>query len=195
MRRLVIASRNPGKLEEFRWLLRDVPVEVVPLSSFPDAPELEERGSTFSENALLKARVVARFTGELTLADDSGIEVDALGGRPGPLSSRYAGEGATDLENNLKLLKELFGLPLKARGATFVCVLALVSPEGKELLVEGRCRGRIGFEMRGTNGFGYDPLFICRNGKTLAELPPHIKNKISHRGRAFHKLLDLNMIT
>lgn len=188
---MVVASLNPGKFKELKELLGPLPLELVPLSSFSNIPEIEESGATFAENALIKARIIARFTGQPALADDSGLEVDFLQGRPGVFSSRYAGPDATDEQNNLKLLQELAGAPVEKRGAAFRCVLALASPHGGEAVVEGTLRGTIGFEMRGEGGFGYDPLFVTETGLTLAELPPEVKNKISHRARAATKLKDI----
>lgn len=189
--KVVVASLNPGKFKELKELFGPLPLELIPLSSFCGLPEIEEAGATFAENALIKARAIARFTGQLALADDSGLEVDFLQARPGLFSSRYAGPDATDEQNNLKLLAELAGAPVEKRGAAFRCVLALASPHGVEAVVEGTLRGTIGFEMRGEGGFGYDPLFVTETGLTLAELPPEVKNKISHRARAANKLIEI----
>lgn len=167
-------------------MLRDLPVEVLSLKDFPGVPEVEEDGSTFRDNALKKAREVSRHISETVLADDSGLEVDSLGGQPGIHSARYAGPEATDGANNAKLLKILERVPKEKRGAGFRCVLVLVSPDGSSEFFEGAWRGEILFEPRGTMGFGYDPLFLDPNqGLTAAELPPELKNRISHRGRAF----------
>ncbi len=155
-------------------------------------PAIEENGRSFIENALKKARFCARLFRKWTIADDSGLEVDILDGKPGIHSARYAGEGASDQENRQKLLRELEGVPMSKRGATFQCIIAMVSPEGKEWIVEGSCRGRIGMKEIGRNGFGYDPLFVLpRYGKTMAELHLEEKNRISHRGKALRKLRKL----
>lgn len=172
-------------------MLRDLPVEVLSLRDFPDAPEVEEDGATFRENALKKAGVISRHTGQNVLADDSGLEVDALGGEPGIHSARYSGPAATDESNNLKLLSNLRDVPEEKRGARFRCVLALCRPDGHGELFEGTWRGEILFEPRGSMGFGYDPLFLDpQQGLTAAELPPEVKNRISHRGQAFAKFRE-----
>ena len=162
---------------------------ILSLNDFSGVSQVEEDGRTFLENALKKARFYSRYFGRPTLADDSGLEVNFLRGEPGIYSARYAGEGASTPENNRKLLKEMQGVPLSKRGARFRCVLAVVSPEGKEVVVEGSCRGRIGFKEVGKKGFGYDPLFVLPSyGKTMAELSIEEKNRISHRGKALRKL-------
>ena len=169
-------------------MLRDLDVEVLSLQSFPDVAEVEEDGNTFYENALKKAGVVSLHTREVVLADDSGLEVDFLDGKPGIHSARYSGSAATDETNNRKLLKEMEEVPEGKRGAAFHCVLVLFRPDGCSESFEGSWRGEILFEPRGTLGFGYDPLFLDSvQGLTAAELPPEIKNRISHRGRAFAK--------
>ncbi len=189
---IVIATSNQNKLKEFKALLKDYAVTILSLKDFPHIPAIVEDGESFYENALKKATTVARHSGELTIADDSGIEVDALGGRPGIYSSRFAGENATDEENNDKLLKELKGVPPDKRGACFKCVLVVTTPEGKTDFVEGECRGVIIDEFKGNYGFGYDPLFLVPEyNKTFSEISPEEKNKISHRSRALHKLLKL----
>lgn len=159
------------------------------MTDYKDLPEVEEDGSSFIENGLKKARFYCQFLGKLTIADDSGLEVDVLGGNPGIYSARYAGIRASDQENRKKLLKEMVGIPVSKRGAAFKCVIAMVSPEGWELVAEGSCRGRIGFKEVGKRGFGYDPIFVLpRYGKTMAQLSLEAKNKISHRGKALRKL-------
>ncbi len=191
MKEIVIATANPGKLREIKAALQGMAIEIVSLTDLSPVPLLEEDGRTFRENALKKARVVAKHTGRLTIADDSGLEVDRLQGMPGVRSARFAGEGASDAENNLKLLQLLKDVSSSQRGATFRCVIAVVSPQGKEAWVEGICRGVIGDTERGREGFGYDPLFLLPElGKTLAELPLEIKNKVSHRGRALAALKE-----
>jgi len=185
--RLLIATRNKGKLREIKPLLSSLKVEFVGLSEFPDAPVVEEDGQSHEENAVKKALRFARFSGLLTLAEDSGIEVKALGGRPGILSARYSGENATDKKNNDKLLQELEGMPNDKRRARYVCVIALASPEGIIFTAEGECPGYIATEERGEGGFGYDPLFLhpALGGKTFAQVPLAAKNKHSHRAQAY----------
>lgn len=187
-REIVLATTNPGKLREFRELLKqsNLDIAVKSLADFPELPEIQETGQTFKENALIKATAVARHTGLLTMADDSGLEVDYLDGAPGILSARFAGEPKSDKRNNQKLLRLLAGVPQNKRGARFRCVIAIVSPDGTEAFAEGSCAGMIGFAEKGQYGFGYDPLFIVPEyGVTLAELDPAIKNQISHRAQAF----------
>ena len=187
---LVIATRNQGKLREIRRLLEATEVRVLGLDVFPDLPEVEEDGETFADNARKKAVTVARLTGRLTLADDSGLEVMHLGGAPGVRSARYAGETADDAANNRKLLAALAGVPRAGRRGAFVCAMALCGPDGDGRLFSGRLEGIIGEEPRGDGGFGYDPLFLVPEyGKTLAELPMEIKNRISHRGQALRQAL------
>jgi len=186
---VIVATRNKGKLREFRDALRGLNLRICGLSDLPEAPEVEEDGESFTENALKKARFYATHSGKLTLADDSGLEVDSLRGRPGVYSARYAGERASSQENNQKLLRELQGIPISKRGARFKCVVAIKSPGGKEAIVEGSCRGRIGFKEKGRKGFGYDPLFVLpEGGKTMAELSLEEKNRVSHRGKALRKI-------
>jgi XTP/dITP diphosphohydrolase len=159
------------------------------LNDFSHIPKIEENGKTFIENALKKARFYSRYFGQLTLADDSGLEVDSLEGMPGIYSARYAGERASSQENNRKLLRELNGIPKSRRGARFKCAMALVFPDDREVVSEGVCRGRIGFKEVGKRGFGYDPLFIFPQiGKTMAQLSIAEKNRISHRGKALKKI-------
>ncbi|MCP4715873.1 MAG: XTP/dITP diphosphatase [Deltaproteobacteria bacterium] len=187
---IILATNNQHKLEEFKDILQDGAVSVQPLSAYPDCPAMIEDGSTFIENALIKARIVAAHTGHVTMADDSGLEVDALDGAPGIYSARYAGEDATDATNNEKLLQALDALPPAKRGAQFRCVIALVDPaSGKEEVVEGLCRGGIITEQKGSCGFGYDPLFRDpASGLTFAEMGPEQKNNISHRSCAIREL-------
>ncbi len=185
MRRLVVATRNAGKMKEIRAILADLPVEAVSLEDYPELPAADEDGETFKENAVKKARHVARATGCLTLADDSGLEVEALGGAPGVQSARFAGPEATDEANNAKLLRLMEEVPEVKRGARFRCVVAIATPEGRVEVAEGVCEGRLTRAERGAEGFGYDPLFLVpAYGLTFGELPEGIKNAISHRGRA-----------
>ena len=187
----MLATRNEGKVRELRQMLQDLPVEVLSLKDFPGVPEVEEDGGTFRDNALKKAREVSRHIAETVLADDSGLEVDALGGLPGIHSARYAGAGANDAANNAKLLKALEEVPREKRGAVFRCVLVLYSPDGRSEVFEGSWSGEILFAPRGALGFGYDPLFLDpRQGLTAAELTPERKNRISHRGQAFSKFRE-----
>ncbi len=189
--KIVIATANQHKLGEIKAILADLPVEILSLADFPQIPPIEETGSSFEENALLKARTVFRETKIITLADDSGLEVDALKGRPGIYSARYAGEGHDYAANNRKLLQEMAGLPPENRGAQFRCVVAIVAPQG-ETVVEGIVRGRIIEELRGSGGFGYDPLFVPEGYElTYAQLGEEVKNRISHRARAFQKAKQL----
>jgi XTP/dITP diphosphohydrolase len=191
--KLVLATRNKGKIAEIKEILADFQaIELLSLADFPDLPKIEETGTTFKENAILKAKTIAKLTGYLTLADDSGLTVEYLNGAPGVYSARYAGENATDAENNAKLLKALAGVPWEKRKAAFVCVIALCWPQGECYTCEGRCEGIIALEPKGNYGFGYDPLFyVPAYGKTMAELGPEIKNQISHRAMALKGLKPL----
>jgi len=186
---VIVATRNQGKIREIREALKGLGLRIYALSDFPDVPEIEEDGKSFIENALKKARFYSKVFGKLTLADDSGLEVDGLKGMPGIYSARYSGERASSRENNQKLLKEMEGIQFSKRGARFKCIMAMVSPNGKEAMTEGICKGRIGMREKGRRGFGYDPLFILpKYGKTMAELSLKEKNRISHRGKALRKL-------
>lgn len=185
---LLLATTNRGKVAELTALLADVGLSLVPLSSLPGkrAPVIED-GATFLDNALIKANAAAQATGLVTLAEDSGLEVDALGGRPGVRSARFASEGATDAENNSLLLSLLEDVDDDQRAARFRCVMVLVDPwaAGEPFVAEGRCEGMIAREPRGAGGFGYDPLFVVEGeAATMAELPEERKNEISHRARA-----------
>ncbi len=192
MKEVVIATRNEGKLREIRHILAPLNLKILFLKDFPGIPEIIEDGASFAENAEKKAREVALQTGRLTIADDSGLVVEALQGRPGVFSSRYGGEKATDEERFQKLLAEMREIPEGKRQAAFVCSIAIATPQGKVELLEGKCRGQIAFAPRGKHGFGYDQIFFLRElGKTMAELAPEVKNRISHRGRALEKLKEL----
>jgi XTP/dITP diphosphohydrolase len=191
-REVVIATHNEGKLREIKDILAPWGFKILSLKDFPGIPEIIEDGSTFAENAAKKAREVARQTGRLAIADDSGLVVDALQGKPGVFSSRYGGEKATDEQKFQKLLAEMSEIPEGKRQAAFVCTLAVAAPQGEVELLEGRCRGQIAFAPRGKHGFGYDPIFFLPElGKTMAELDPEVKNRISHRARALEKLKEL----
>lgn len=193
MRDLVIATRNQGKLREIRELLKSVPFNVLGLDSFPDAPEVNEDAGTFAGNARKKAEAIAAHTGCLTIADDSGLAVDALGGAPGVMSARYSGVDATDSSNNQKLLQDLGQVGVEERQAAFHCAMVLVDPvstSGNVSTFTGILKGVILEELQGEGGFGYDPLFMVREyGLTLAQLPLDTKNRISHRGQALRNLL------
>ena len=187
IKEVVLATGNEGKIKEFSNLLEGVFGKIISLSDLGSPPEVVEDGLTFRDNALKKAREIAQYSGKLTLADDSGLEVDALNGRPGIYSARYSGEGATNKTNIVKLLAELGDNP--NRKARFVCVLALVDPNGEELVVEGFCEGVILGKPRGEGGFGYDPVFYLPDRrKTMAEVEPELKNTISHRANALKRL-------
>jgi len=188
---LILASRNRKKLREIAELLTGLDVRLVSAADFSDAPEVEETGQTFAENAALKAGTVAAATGHWTIADDSGLAVDVLDGAPGVYSARYAGPESNDRQNNEKLLAQLRDVPDERRGAQFVCCLALADPAGTiHVQVEGRCRGQLLHEPRGQSGFGYDPLFwIPEYRRTFAELTLTAKSVLSHRARAFEKLI------
>jgi XTP/dITP diphosphohydrolase len=186
-RPLVLATRNAGKIVEFRALLADFSVEFKSLKDFGPIPEVAEDGQTFEDNAVKKARFTARVLGLPALADDSGLMVNALGNMPGVRSARYAGEGATDAANNLKLLEEM--ADVADRDATFMCVITIAVPRGPALVYEGSCEGRIHETLAGSRGFGYDPLFYYPPlGKTFAQMSPQEKNQVSHRGKAMAEL-------
>ena len=191
MKKLILASRNENKIEELTLFLSDMNLEVLTLNHFPVVPQVAEDGATFQENALKKARAVYQITKIPALADDSGLEVFFLNGRPGVRSARYDGDDTTDERNNEKLLEEMRGAPPRRRRAQFRAVLALVG-NGFEDLTEGICLGNLAEGPRGTNGFGYDPIFIPDDfSRTYAELSPDEKNKISHRARAFRALTEI----
>jgi XTP/dITP diphosphohydrolase len=190
VRTIVVASRNRGKIVEIEQILHDLPVKFLSLLDLPKAPDVVEDGTSFAENARKKAAEIARFAGEWSIADDSGLEVDVLDGRPGIHSARYSGGG--DEPNNDKLLAELRGVPAPARTARYRAHIAVADPAGRVVAeAEGACEGLIGFERRGTAGFGYDPLFVVPEyGQTMAELGEEIKNRISHRARALDRLRE-----
>jgi XTP/dITP diphosphohydrolase len=187
--RIVLATRNAHKVEEIRRICADWPVEWV---SDLEIPAVEETGSTYLENALLKAREVAAVTGVAALADDSGIEVDALGGAPGPRSARYAGEEASDEENLRALIRATAGVPSGGRTARYRAVAALAWPDGRAVHAEATCEGQLETRPRGEGGFGYDPIFMPMGSeRTMGELPPEEKDRISHRGGALRALQAL----
>lgn len=185
MRKLLIATHNPGKIREYQTLLADLPLLVTSLRAEGIVDDVEETGDTFAANARLKARAYAHQSGLWTWADDSGLEVDALDGRPGVYSARYAGPGATDRDRYQKVLAELQQYPERPRSARFWCVVAIASPDDEIFTAEASVEGEIIAAARGEHGFGYDPIFYLPDlGKTMAELPAEIKNQISHRGKA-----------
>ena len=185
---LLVATRNKHKLKELRELLKDLPLDVVSAADIRGLPEIAEDGATIRNNAVKKAVETARVAKMLTIADDTGLEVDALKGEPGVRSARFAGEKATYHENNKQLLKRLEGVPLEERAARFRCVVAIADEKGLHDCVEGICNGMIIDAERGGGGFGYDPLFIADGQmKTFAEISPDVKNRISHRAKAMQK--------
>lgn len=191
-KRIIAATGNRGKLEEIARLLSGLPYEVISMAEAGFAGDIAENGSTFEENALIKARAVWEATGDTVMADDSGLEVDHLGGAPGVLSARYAGESATDGDRVRKLLNELSGVHADKRSARFVCAIALILPDGRETVVRGTCEGYIAGEPAGKSGFGYDPVFyVPEFGMTFAQMGEELKNSISHRGNALRKVLDV----
>jgi XTP/dITP diphosphohydrolase len=189
---LIVATKNKKKLQEIKEILKGLDLKIISLANYSRLPGIIEDGKTFKENALKKAIKVSRFTKKLTLGEDSGLCVDALEGRPGVYSSRFCGRDKSDLKNNLKLLKVLANLSLRKRKAHYRCAVALADKDGPVGVVEGKCSGVIGFELKGSFGFGYDPLFIIpKYKKTFAELGPAIKHRISHRYRALEKAKKL----
>ncbi|MGH7795667.1 MAG: XTP/dITP diphosphatase [Candidatus Binatia bacterium] len=195
MTELLVATTNPGKLAEVQAFLAKLPLRITSLKSLANPPEVIEDGRTFEENALKKARMLAEYSGLLTLADDSGLEVDVLSGAPGIYSARYAGEEGDDERNNQKLLGELKGAGEEQRTARFVCALALCAPQSqgmKDWVVRQTCEGRIAFGLSGSHGFGYDPLFFYPPfGKTFGEIEREVKATVSHRGKALMKLAEV----
>jgi XTP/dITP diphosphohydrolase len=182
---ILIATRNRGKVQEIQDMVKGLPVVFLSLDDVPDAPDVEEDAQTFEGNALKKARTMANIFGLPTLADDSGLCVDALGGRPGVLSARYGGQDASDEQKCLRILDEMADVPEGRRTARFVCVLALATKEGAEKVFTGVCEGRIINELRGSAGFGYDPIFFYDPASaTFAEMSLDAKNRVSHRGKA-----------
>ena len=191
MERLIFATGNAHKMKEIREILGGLPVGIVSMKEAGIDLEIEETGSSFEENALIKARAVAAVSGALTLADDSGLEIDALGGAPGIYSSRFLGEDTPYSEKNRAIIEKLAGLSGSERSARFRCVIAAVFPDGRELVSEGRVEGEIAFSPAGENGFGYDPIFyLPERGCTTAELSAEEKNAISHRGRALRGMVE-----
>lgn len=192
MKRMIFATGNENKMVEIREILGDLPLEILSMKQAGIRADIEENGTSFEENALIKAREVCRLAGEMVLADDSGLEIDYLNGEPGIYSARYMGENTSYRVKNKNLMERLEGVPNEKRTARFVCAIAAVFPDGKELVVRGTVEGIIGYEERGENGFAYDPIFyLPERGLTTAELPPEEKNSISHRGNALRKMKEL----
>ena len=190
--KLLLATNNQGKVREYQRLLSDLPYEVCTLAEMGITTEVAETGASLEENARLKATAYASESRYLTLADDSGLEVDTLGGEPGPLSARYAGEGASDAERIRYLLSLLENVPREKRTARFRCVIAIAEPGGNVAVCSGECRGLITFTTQGEFGFGYDPIFyLPEMEKTMAELPLETKNKLSHRGKAARQAYEM----
>ena len=196
MRKFIAATKNKGKLKEIEEILVGLPLRIISMEEAGITMDIEETGTTFEENALIKAREIYKITGEMVMADDSGLEIDFLNGAPGIYSARFAGVGATDKDKNDKILSLLRDVPFEQRAARFVCAIAVILPNGSDFTVKGVCEGVIGFEASGNNGFGYDPLFYLPEYKlTTAQMPPNEKHKISHRGKALQCMVDrLNML-
>jgi XTP/dITP diphosphohydrolase len=187
--RIILATNNENKVLEINAILSSFGIAVESAASVGGIPEAEENGSTFAENALIKAHAAAYYLGLPALADDSGLEVPALGGRPGVYSARYAGPDCTYADNNRKLLDEMAGLENEKRRGRFICAAALAFADGREYVVEGELLGTVTIETKGSGGFGYDPVFVPDgHDRTLAEMSPDEKNEISHRRRAFEKM-------
>ena len=188
-RKLILATRNKDKLKEIQALLSDLDIDIVSLDEAENAPHVVEDGKTFMENAFKKAKVIAEATGIMALADDSGLEVDALDGAPGVYSARYSGENASDASNNEKLLADLEGVPAGKRSARFSCVIVVYHPSGRWISTEDKCEGEITEKSIGDRGFGYDPVFYLPSlNCTMAQLSAEEKNRLSHRGKALEKL-------
>ncbi len=191
MSRIIFATGNAGKMREIREILADLGMEILSMREAGADIDIEENGTSYEENALIKARAVAKVTGELVLADDSGLEIDALGGEPGVYSARYLGEDTPYSVKNANLISRLEGVPDEERTARFVCAIAAVLPDGRELTTRAAIEGRIGYEEKGQGGFGYDPIFfVPQFGKTTAELTAEEKNKVSHRGKALELMKE-----
>lgn len=188
---LVVATKNKGKITEIKKVLSAIPFDVVAMSDMGINIDVNEDGTTFEENSMKKAKEICQVSNTVVMADDSGLEVDFLNGAPGIYSARFGGPEATDSDRNEKLLIMLSGVPFEKRTARFVCAIAIAFPDGRSFFVRDTCEGFIGFECKGSNGFGYDPLFYVQQyEKTMAELEMDIKNKISHRAKALTKMAD-----
>ncbi|ACL75707.1 XTP/dITP diphosphatase [Ruminiclostridium cellulolyticum] len=185
MERLIAATKNKGKINEIKQVLSGLPLDIISMSEAGIDIDVVEDGATFEENSLKKALEICKVSKSMVLADDSGLEVDFLGGAPGIYSARFAGPGASDTDKNNKLLKMLKDVPFEKRTARFVCAIAVAFPHGRHFVVRGTCEGFIDFECKGSNGFGYDPLFFIQQyNKTMAEIDADLKNQISHRAKA-----------
>lgn len=192
MKRMIFATGNKNKMKEIREILGALPLEILSMKEAGVSADIVEDGKTFEENALIKARAICKLAGEMVLADDSGLEIDYLNKEPGIYSARYMGEDTSYHIKNKSLIDRLEGVPDEKRTARFVCAIAAVLPDGKELVVRGTVEGIIGYEEKGENGFGYDPIFyLPERGCTTAELPPEEKNSISHRGNALRLMKEL----
>lgn len=192
MRRLIFATGNEHKMVEIREILGELPVEILSMKDVGIKADIVENGNTFEENALIKAKEVCKLAGEMVLADDSGLEIDYLNGEPGIYSARYMGEDTSYRIKNQNLIHRLEGVPDEKRTARFVCAIAAAFPDGRSFVVRGTIEGIIGYEERGANGFGYDPIFyLPERGVSTAEIPPEEKNSISHRGNALRKMKEL----
>lgn len=192
MKRMIFATGNENKMKEIREILGALPLEILSMKEAGVSADIVEDGKTFEENALIKAREICKLAGEMVLADDSGLEIDYLNKEPGIYSARYMGEDTSYHIKNKSLIDRLEGVPDEKRTARFVCAIAAVFPDGKELVVRGTVEGIIGYEEKGENGFGYDPIFyLPERGCTTAELPPEEKNSISHRGNALRLMKEL----
>ena len=190
--KIIFATGNMGKIREVREILSDLGMEVVSMKEAGIHAEITEDGKSYEENALIKAREIAKYTNAIIMADDSGLEIDYLNGEPGIYSARYLGEDTSYSVKNKNLMDRLEGVPDEKRTARFVCAIAAVMPDGRELTTRGIIEGRIGYEEAGENGFGYDPIFyVPEFGRTTAQLSPEEKNAISHRGKALRKMKEL----
>ena len=191
MKRIIFATGNEGKLREIRMILKDFPVEIISMKEAGIDVDIDENGTTFEENALIKARTIMKMTGDIVLADDSGLEIDYFDGAPGVYSARFLGENTSYDVKNQYILDKMENVPEEKRTARFVCVMAAVFPDGTEVTRRGTIEGMIGYEIAGENGFGYDPIFfVPEYGCMSAQLEPDVKNEISHRGKALRALRD-----
>ncbi len=191
MERLIVATKNKGKIIEIKQVLSGLQLDVISMNEAGIDIDVVEDGSTFEENSLKKALEISKVSNSMVLADDSGLEVDFLDGAPGIYSARFAGPEASDADKNKKLLEMLKDVPFEKRTARFVCAIAVVFPDGRDFVVRGTCEGFIDFECKGSNGFGYDPLFFIQQfDKTMAEIDSDLKNKISHRAKALALMQD-----
>ena len=193
MDKVILATQNEGKIREMRDIFSKFGMDVISRDEMGlQKDEIEETGTTFEENSYIKASAIAKQCDGIVVADDSGIAVDCIGGKPGVYSARFAGEGCTPHDNNVKLLQLMDGIPTEERGARFVSVITLIYPDGTKFVARGECEGSISEEMRGENGFGYDPIFIPKGyDQTFGELPAELKNRISHRAKSLLKLEEL----